>query len=149
MYLMFMDLSLDIVGLFQSQEATSLLSFYSPIVRHYSSALSSWEGFLFRFTRVKALVCQVFEADSIQQENASFMQLRLPEDVPQSRPAFASPALCHLSPGEGTTTILVKCRSILVTFTPLTLPASVCLEEDIKNIVRQRNIIDLVTSLIP
>lgn len=71
------------------------------------------------------------------------MQLHLPEDVPHSRSAFGSPVLRHLSPGEGITTILVKYRSILVTFTPLSLPASVCFEEDIKNIVRQSNVIVL------
>lgn len=39
----------------QGHEVASLLSFYSPIVRHYSSAASdSLEGILFKLTRVQS-----------------------------------------------------------------------------------------------
>jgi len=64
------------------------------------------------------------------------MQQHLPEDVPQNFMTSPSPDLSDKFHGEDMTTILMKCRTIFLTFTPLALPASIHLEDNLKSIVR-------------
>ncbi|KDR75835.1 hypothetical protein GALMADRAFT_156774 [Galerina marginata CBS 339.88] len=113
------------VGDSSNEQATSsLLLFYSPIVRHYVpnwlGTPEFWEGVSFTKTR----------------EGAPFMHLDTETEGNGAPNATSFTSLDDIPRDENITTFRLKlCKTTSVVITPLLLPAAVYFEEEIKNVL--------------
>lgn len=128
-----------LVGNPQEHGAASLLSFYSPIVRHYAANSASmpsfWDSAAFYLFRVRCSLV-LHSPSNCQQENPAFSRNEIPSDKPQNTPASVVRTFPEvISKEEDVTTTRWKCQKMNITFTPLTLPAFDRLEDDLKMVV--------------
>ncbi|KAF8161147.1 hypothetical protein B0H34DRAFT_654233 [Crassisporium funariophilum] len=114
----------DAGGSADVQATGSLLSFYSPLTKHYTANRlgmpGTWEGASFNLTR--AQVPFSFH-DTYAEDTVDF-----DEPVP-------FPLLEEVAKDADNTTFRLKCcKSFNVALTPLVLPAAVYFEEDVRNV---------------
>ncbi|KAF8973209.1 hypothetical protein BDZ97DRAFT_665381 [Flammula alnicola] len=107
------------------QTTGSLMSFYSPISRHYTvnwlDAAASWEGTAFILTKEGASFIRRESHTHASPTSINSTPFTLPDDVPRD---------------ENITTFRVKFhKAARVIFNPLILPAAIYFEEDIRSIV--------------